>query len=92
MEDKLSTDELISILNSNLENWNIELEEDKLDENNISKEIEVLQDAKLCLHKLKEKNDKNIQRRNKYTIEIKNAVLTLINYNISRNSIERDYG
>ena len=47
---------------------------------------------KKCLFKLKEKNYKNIQRRKKYTIEIKKAVLTLVKYNISRHSIEKDYG
>ena len=47
---------------------------------------------KKCLYKLKEKNYKNIQRWKKYTIDIKKAVLILVKYNISRHSIEKDYG
>lgn len=83
MEDNLSTDKLLAKLKSNLENLNIMLEEDKLDEleDNISKDIEVLQDTKVFLHRLKEKKIKNIQRRNKYTIEIKKTVFTLVNFN-----------
>ena len=94
MEDNLSTDELLAKLNSDLDNLNFAQEEYKLDEleDNISKDIEVLQDAKKCLYKLKEKNYKNIQRRKKYTIKIKKAVLALVKYNISRHSIEKDYG
>ena len=47
----MSTDELLAKLNSDLDNLNFAQEEYKLDEleDNISKDIEVLQDAKKCL-------------------------------------------
>lgn len=93
MKEEFSTDKLLAKLNSYLEHLNINMGEDILDEieDNISQDIEIINEAKKCLLKIKHNQNKIKQKRNKYTLEIKKDVLTLINYNISRHIIENDY-
>ena len=94
MEDELSIDGLLNSLNeqlekldSNLNNQNLEELEDKLEY-----DIELIKECNNYLEKMKGDKEKEKIKKNKFTIEEKQSVLTLLSYNISKHSIEKKFG
>ena len=94
VDKEISINDVLDSLENQLKNINLENADKDIEEleDIIDEDIAIINEANSLLRKENVLKEKERIKKTRYTLEEKIAVLNLLKFNVSKHSIERDYG